>query len=47
MSPKRKKLKKGSAHYRDPGFVEPESVAGTMRAKNKSTKNAMDEADNY
>lgn len=44
MGSKRKKLKK--LHYRDPD-VSPESVAGTMRAKNAETKRQIDEAGNY
>lgn len=47
MPAKRKKLKKRSPHYKDPKAVDPESVAGTMRAKNQATKDAMDEADKY
>lgn len=45
MSPKRKKLKKGKTHYRDPSGVDADSVAGTMREKNKSTKAMIDEID--
>lgn len=43
MSQKRKKLKKKKTHYRDPGFVDPGSVAGTMRARNKKTQSMLDE----
>lgn len=44
MSAKRKKLKK-KPHYRNPDFVDPGSVAGTMRGRNKKTQAMLDELD--
>ena len=45
MGAKRKKLKKGKAHYSDVPGVHKDSVAGKLRERNKRVKAQLDEVE--